>query len=520
VNHVNKAKPPGATGTKQIVIIGGGISGLAAAFFAREQASLRALPAQVILLEEQLRLGGLVQTVYQDDFLIECGPDSFITEKPWALALARRLELDAELVSTREENRRAYVVREGRLVEIPPGFLLLGPARLGPLLRSPALSLVGKFRAGLDLILPRGPICTDESVASFVTRRFGREVFERLVQPLTCAIYGVAPECLSLKATASRFLEMEQNHRSVILGLKTLARTRSAGASEASGARLGLFVSFKRGMATIVERLARALDDTVLVGARAIALAREGSRWRVELSAPAASGTNRAIAADAVVIAAPAYEAARLVRAHAPRAALLLEEITYGCSVLVTLAYRCADVCAPLRGSGFVVPRIEERQISACTFSNLKFPGRAPADYLLARVFMDDGLHAALRTADDAELERVTRRELEDLLGIRAAPSFCHVTHHYRAMPQYAVGHVERIERIERDIEELGSVKLCGAAYRGVGIPDCVLSGETAAGAVLDYLFGNGHPSSGSHSLKSSLSGECHLAEKCDSPYS
>jgi oxygen-dependent protoporphyrinogen oxidase len=494
---VSGAERSGTAATKQVVIIGGGISGLAAAFFTREQAARRGLPAQVVLLEEQARLGGLIETVYRDGFLIECGPDSFITDKPWALSLARELELEPEMVGTREENRRAYVVRGGRLVEIPPGFLLLGPARLGPLFTSPILSLFGKLRAGFDLLLPRAFAGADESVASFVTRRFGREAFERLAQPLTSAIYGVAPERLSLKATFPRFFELEQTHRSVILGLGAIARARSTSANDASGARLGLFVSFKHGMATMVEALARALGDCARLRARAVALEREGPRWRVELGAPAAPGAGQAIAADAVVIATPAYETARLLKPHAPRAAKLLEEISYGSSALVTLAYRAADIPVVLRGSGFVVPRVEGRRIAACTFSSLKFPARAPADYVLTRVFMDRGAGAEPRTLDDAEMGHAAHAELEELLAVRATPRFCHVKRHDRAMPQYVVGHLERVDAIEDEIEGLRGLRLSGAAYRGVGMPDCVHSGEVAAQGVLDDLFGREHPSGG-----------------------
>jgi len=490
VNSTDKLNAPAV---KRIVIIGGGISGLAAAFFAREEIARRRLPAQLLLLEQQPRLGGLIETTYCDDFLIEGGPDSFITDKPWALSLARQLGLEPYMVATQEQNRRAYVVRGGRLVEIPPGFLLLGPARLGPLLASPILSPLGKLRAGCDLLLPRGWAGADESVASFVMRRFGREALERLAQPLVSAIYGVEPERLSLKATFPRFRELEQTYRSVILGLGALARARSNRVGDVSGARLGLFVSFQRGMATMVEALARAVADCARLNARAVALVPRGNRWEIELDPLAEAGAGQRIAADAVVIATPAYEAARLLKAHAPRAAQLLDQIEYGRAALVTFAYRAADTPIALRGSGFVVPRLESRRIAACTFSSLKFPARAPADYLLARVFMGSGAEVA--ALSDAEMARAAREELERLLAVRAAPQLCHVKRHERAMPRYVVGHQERVEAIEAYVEALGGLSLCGAAYRGVGIPDCVRSGQAAARSATDFLFGREQPS-------------------------
>jgi oxygen-dependent protoporphyrinogen oxidase len=489
-----------ATASKRIAIIGGGISGLAAAFFAREHTARRGLPAEVVLLEEQPRLGGVIETICRDDFLIECGPDSFITEKPWALALTRELGLESEMIGTREQNRRAYVVCRGRLAEIPPGFFMLGPTRLGPLVQSSILSPLGKLRAGLDLLLPRGRAGADESVASFVLRRFGRETLDRLAQPLTSAVYGVAPDRLSVKAAAPRFLELEQRYRSVILGLRALARARATTTNHASGARLGLFVSFRRGMTTLVEALARSLGERALVRARANALVKDGLRWRVELSASTRSNAEQTIVADGVIIATQAPEAARLTMPHAPKAARLLEEITYSRSTLVTLAYPAADVAARLHGSGFVVPRIEGRRIIACTFSSLKFPGRAPTNCVLVRASVDGQTGAGTMALGDAELGEAVRAELENLLGLRAAPLFCHVQRHNRAMPEYVVGHLERVDAIQREIEAIGALELCGAAYRGIGIADCVRSGEIAAQGVIDYLFGRDAAASGSDS--------------------
>jgi oxygen-dependent protoporphyrinogen oxidase len=450
---------------RRIAIVGGGIAGLAAAHRLVERG------VEVVLLEAGDRLGGTIVTERSGGFTLEGGPDAIITEKPWAVELCRRIGFADQLVGTQEGERRTFVVHRGRVEPLPEGFLLLAPTDLSALATSRLFSWPGKLRMALDLVLPRGATDADESVASFVRRRLGREALERVAEPLLGGIYTADAERLSLAATMPRFLELERRHRSLILGLRAGTRTN------ASGARYSLFVAPAAGMGALVDALARRLPEGVVrLRAPVAALGRDGPRWRLETGADA-------LAADAVVVAAPAPAAARLVGALDAELAELLAGIEYASSATVTLGYR-AERLPPLRGFGFVVPRTEGRALLACTYASRKWPGRTPAGHELVRAFVGGALRPDLLALDDGALIATVRRELEALVGIAAAPVLVRVHRHPGAMPQYAVGHLARVAAIERRIAILPGLQLAGAAYRGVGIPDCVRSGEAAADAV------------------------------------
>jgi oxygen-dependent protoporphyrinogen oxidase len=463
----------------KLAVVGGGIAGLAAAHRATEWARERGRTVEVVLLEAADRLGGTIQTERRDGFLVELGPDSFLSEKPWALALCRRLGLESALVRTDDRFRRVYVVRQGRLHPLPEGFQLLAPTRLRPLITSPLFSWRGKLRMALDLVLPRGG-GSDESLGSFVRRRLGREALERVAQPLVAGIYTADPDELSLTATMPRFLEMEREHRSLILALARAAR-RAPAVTGTSGARWSLFVTFADGMETMIRALADRLPpDAVRLKARVSGLTRDGLAWRVAV--PGEPG----LTADTVVVATESHQAARLVRYADPSLAHLLEGIPYASSATVSLALARADVAHPLDGFGFVVPHAERRPLLAGTFSSVKYPARAPAGYVLLRVFMGGALDDTALAQPDEGLVATARRELAALLGVRGEPVFTRVARYPRAMPQYHVGHLARVESIDRATARLPGLELAGGAYRGVGIADCVRSGEEAAVRALD----------------------------------
>jgi oxygen-dependent protoporphyrinogen oxidase len=458
--------------------VGGGIAGLAAAHRALEIARERGRTVDLTLLEARHRLGGTIETERAGGYVIEGGPDAFLTEKPAALALCRRLGLQARLIGTDERFRRVWVWHRGRLHPIPEGFHLLAPARLGPVLTSRLFSWRGKARLALDLVLPRRRSDEDESLAAFVRRRLGREVLERVAQPLVAGIYSADPEELSLRATVPRFLELERAHRSLILGLRRAAhRAPSEGAS---GARFGLFASLAGGLGELVEALAARLPaGAARLGERVMQVERRAEGWRVRTE------DGRIYDADRLVLAVEAHAAARLLRDVDPPLAALLQVIGYASSATVSLGYRRADVPHPLDGFGFVVPRTEGRDLLACTFSSVKFPGRAPPDHVLLRGFLGGALHPAVLEQDDASLVGRVRRDLRDALGIAAEPVLVRVRRHPAALPQYAVGHPVTVEAIERRLGALPGLHLAGAAYHGVGIADCVRSGEAAADAAL-----------------------------------
>jgi len=460
------------TAPRRVAVIGGGLAGLAAAHRVVELARERGRQVEVQLFEARGRVGGTIAIEHSGGFTIEGGADAMLSEKPWGAALCERLGVP--LVGTREGERRTFVVHRGRLYPLPEGFLLLAPTNLRALAASPLFSWRGKLRMALDLVLPRGPATADESLAAFVRRRLGREALERVAQPLVGGIYTADPERLSLAATMPRFLETERRDRSLILGLRAAAR-----AAGSAGARYGLFVAPGEGMEALVTALsARLPDGAVHLRAPATGLGRDGSAWRFRAG-------GEAFAADTVIVATPSHAAAGLLAPLDPELGRLLGAIDYASSATVTLAYRSADVAAHLQGFGFVVPATEGRPLIACTYASRKFPNRAPADHELVRGFVGGALHPEVADLDDKALVALVRRELGELVGIAGTPLLVRVHHHPRAMPQYAVGHLGRVEAIETRLAALPGLALAGAAYRGVGIPDCVRGGEAAAeGAV------------------------------------
>ncbi len=463
----------------RLAIVGGGISGLAAAHRAVELARERGRALDLMLLEGADRLGGSIRTEQRDGFIVECGADSFISEKPWALALCGRLGLEPRLLRTDDRFRSAFVVHRGRLHALPEGFQLMAPTRLAPLLASPLFSWRGKARMALDLVLPRGGD-PDESLGGFVRRRLGREALERVAQPLIGGIYTADPDSLSLAATMPRFLEMERRDRSVILGLRRAGRAAPAAAQGVSGARWSLFVTLSDGMEGLVHALAERLPPgAVRLKERVGVMERRGVAWRL------ATAEGGAVEADAVVLATESHQSARLLRPLDPGLAHLLEGIPYASSATVTLAYRRTDVGHPLNGFGFVVPHSEGRPIIACTFSSVKYPGRAPEGAVLLRVFLGGALNEAALEADDDALAATARGQLAELIDARGEPLFTRVSRHLKAMPQYQVGHLARVEAIESATRRHPRLALAGGAYRGVGISDCVRSGEGAAEALM-----------------------------------
>ncbi|HYL58944.1 MAG TPA: protoporphyrinogen oxidase, partial [Candidatus Acidoferrales bacterium] len=366
--------------------MGGGIAGLSAAFRLRELAASREFPLEVTLLERGERLGGPLETVRRDGFVIETGADSFLSEKPAAADLARRVGIDAELISTRDVYRKTCVVRGGRLVEIPAGFSLLAPSRLAPVFRSSLFSPLGKLRIALEPYIPVRRDTDDESLKSFVTRRLGREVLDRVAQALAGGIYTADPERLSVAATMPRFVEMERRRGSVIRGLRAaeLERAPKAGgkSGDVSGARWSLVQSFRTGMATLPEAVAARLGAIIRKSADVVAMSRVGERWRLALA------NDDHLDADAVICAAPAFAASKMLSSTAPQASASMGAIGYASAATVNLTFRESDFARPPAAFGFVAPAIEHRKIIAGSFSSYKFEGRAPAGNILVRAFV------------------------------------------------------------------------------------------------------------------------------------
>lgn len=470
---------------KRVVIIGGGVTGLAAAHRLVELRREKGLDLEVILLESSARLGGVVQTEHRDGFLLERGPDSFLSEKPETTLLAQRLGLEPHLIETNRKHRRSFVVRNGRLRPVPQGFHLLAPARLWPFVTSDIFSLRAKARMAMDLVLPRRTSngSADESLAQFVRRRFGREALERMAQPMVGGIYTADPEKLSLRATMPRFLEMEREHRSVIRALRKENRSSTGRkGSGTSGARYSLFLSFDGGMQMLVDRLAAQLPrGAVRLNTRVESLKfDQGSgSWIIN------QNSGDAFRADTVCVALPAYAAAGLLRDTDSRIAAELEAIPYASTATINLAYKQSDIPHALDGFGFVVPFVEKRSLVACTFSSIKFSQRAPDGFVLLRVFVGGALQPEIFTLDEQEMVRLVLADLRDLLGITEPPLFNEIAKWAQSMPQYYVDHLDRVKRIESLARQMPNLRLAGNAYGGAGISDCIRGGESAAEEII-----------------------------------
>ena len=481
-----------AVNRKRAVVIGGGITGLTACYRLMQQAQADNLPLDVMLLEASDRLGGVIATRHEacpgprsgDGLLLEEGPDCFLATKPWGIELCDELGLNAELIGTTTEHRQSFIVRRGKLVPVPQGFYLMAPGSLWPFVTTPAFSWPGKLRMALDLVLPRRASEDDESLADFVTRRLGREALDRMAQPMVGGIYTADPRHLSMQATMPQFLDMERRHRSLILALRH--RQASAQQPGVSGARYGLFASFRHGMQTLVDALADHLPaGTVHLQTPVRSLRRNpgSQRWIVSPQ----NGPN--LEADALCLALTAPQTARLLTGLDPELAAGLRDIPYASSAVVTLACNRADIAHPLNGMGFVVPAVEQRNLIACSFSSIKFAGRAPDGKVLLRAFVGGALQQEQALWPDARLRDAVLQDLRRLLGLTGTPTLCHVSRHPSAMPQYHVGHLARVQHLEAAARRWPGLALAGNAYHGVGVPDCIRSGDEAAHRILSNLF-------------------------------
>lgn len=455
-------------------MIGGGITGLAAAYRLLElKPSL-----EVTLFEAAERLGGVLRTVHKDGFLIEAAADNFITTVPWAIDLCRRIGFDDQLVPTNSGSRHAFVVRRGKLHHLPDGFVVMAPSKLWPILTTPILSPLGKLRMACEYLVPRRRRTDDESLAAFIRRRFGRETYERLVQPLVGGIYTGDPDKLSLRSTMSRFADMEQQHGSLIRAMYKQPKRSEQG----SGARYSMFVAPRDGMSSLVAAIAAKLPaESIRLGTPITNLERTERGWMLSLlNAPEPNAYF-----DAVIVTTPAEPTSRLMEGINEELASELGEIHHARCSIVSLGYPRELISHPLDGFGVVVPAIERRRILSASFSSVKYPGRAPADSVLIRVFIGGDCQAELADRADEELLRIAREELSQLLGVRGEPTLQCVSRRAAKMPQYFVGHADKVSRMRNLLTRHPGLQLAGNAFDGVGIPNCIHSGEQAAERLL-----------------------------------
>jgi oxygen-dependent protoporphyrinogen oxidase len=469
---------------KNIVIIGGGISGLSAAYYASQQTES---PCHITLLEQAGYWGGKLVTERvpfgADHFVIEGGPDTFVVNKPWGVALCKELGIADRLRGTNPETKKTYILKNNKLHELPGGLTMMIPTEFSPMIRTALLSWPAKARMGMDFILPAAEMNGDETLGAFVTRRLGRAAYENLIEPLMSGIYAGDGDQLSLQSTFPYLRDLELKHGGLVKGALSLRRERlriKSGNRDSTSPTPGsrsLFLTPLTGLAEIVETLVQKLDGCG-VHLRLHAAVQEVSRrpdgYLIRLS------NGETISADAVILATPSFISADLLDNFLPELAADLRPIEYVSTATVTLAFRESELPQPLDGYGYVIPRREGRKALACTWTSTKFPHRAPQGYALLRVFIGRAGQEHELPWDDAGLLAVARDELSLTLGINTAPLLSRIYRWERAMPQYKLGHPERLQRIEHFLSTCPGLALAGNAYEGIGIPDCIHSGAMA----------------------------------------
>lgn len=453
-----------------VVIIGGGITGLSAGWYLQQQAARQGLSLHYTILEQSNRWGGKVQTeqvneVGDSPFVLEAGPDAFLTRKPWALELARELGLNERILPVNKENGRTFVLRRGQPVPLPEGLQLLAPTRLQPFLRSPLFSPWGKLRTMFDFFIPVRHSEGDETLASFVRRRLGTEMLDKLGEPLLGGVYNGDPERQSMQATFPNFPVLEKKYGSLIRGLR-------AGQQERTPSSVPAFISFKSGTHELVDALVSQLNGDLRLNVGVSAIEHD-NQYRVVTT------DGNVIEADALILATPANVTSKLLREIAPEAASHLDTIPYTGIGAIYFAFRREDIPRPLEGFGLVVPGSEGRQFDGITWVSSKWNERAPSGFELLRIFFGGPRTRHILNMDDAELIVTMRGELQSIFDISAEPLFHRIFRWHDGYPQYNIGHLERIAAAEAALP-LG-ISLAGSAYRGVGVPDCVRQGRDAA---------------------------------------
>jgi protoporphyrinogen/coproporphyrinogen III oxidase len=465
----------------RIAIIGGGISGLTAAFALEEPR--RAGAVEYTLYESSPNLGGVLRTEYIQGCIVEAGPDSFITEKPWAADLCRTLGLSDQLIGSNDADRKTYILVRNRLIPMPDGLMFLVPTKILPTGLSPLFSWTTKLRMAQELLHPPRAAEADESVASLVERHYGAEMVDRLADPLLSGIYGGEAASLSVRAVLPRFAEMERTHGS--LGRAMLA-AKEKKPRPANQPAPPLFTSLKNGMQQLAETIAQRLNPSSLAtNTSAQSIQPEAGGWTVGVYPEGRRTGLKSDHFDAIILAVPTHAAAKLLAISSPELSAELAAINYRSSITIGLGYDREVRQSLPPGFGFLVPRSEGKRLLAATFVHNKFPHRAPDDRALLRCFFAGSNAEKIWQLSDDAIIAVVRDELQQILGLRAEPLFARVYKWKSAMAQYGVGHLERLDRIERLRQQLPKLALAGNGYRGIGVPDCIRSAQEAARQVL-----------------------------------
>ncbi len=469
-----------------VIIIGGGITGLAAAYFLKKKSQACGMRLRYTLLERGKVLGGKIISQQADGFLVEGGPDCFLTRKPWALALCRELGLEDDLLGTNEERRRVFVLSGGRLHPLPEGVMLIVPTRFLPFATSRLISIPGKLRMGMDLVIPRRRENGDEPLGSFVCRRLGKEALDKIAEPLLSGIHVSDPNRLSLKSSFPRLMDVEQKYGSLIRGMLA-ARRMMAKSSNGSRPALPMFMTLRGGMQQLVDTLAGELDAGAVHTDNAVtsleSLNAGGSPYVVRTQ------DGQTLQADAAILTTPSDVSSWLLAGLDTTLANELAEIRFVSTAVVSLGFRPSEQLPPLNGFGFIIAKAEGRRITACTWSSTKFDYRAPEAHQLVRCFVGGPGREEMVDLDDGTLVQVVREELGDIMGLRAEPDLVRIFRWHKVNPQYDLGHLDRVNQMRVQTQAHGGLFLAGSSYDGVGVPDCVRQAEDAVDGALEGLI-------------------------------
>jgi len=457
------------TKRNRTLIVGGGITGLAAAY------ELTRLGAAGVLIDQQRKLGGVIQTEVVDGCVLEQGPDSFLAAKPAAAELIRELGLGEELIGSKDDGRVTYVARRGRLVPLPDGLMMMVPTRILPVAKSPLLGWATKARMGLEYFHKPPKETRDRAAGEFISEHYGREAVDYLAEPLLAGVYGGDVERLSVDSVLPRFVEMEKKYGSLTKGV--LAARRAAGEQPS---RAPLFQTLKGGLGQLTEELERRIKPAceVVAGRVDTLLRGKSGQWRVKVG-------GRWMEGESVILACPAWAAAELLKEVQPQLAALLAAIEYSSSMTVALVYRKDRIPELPPGFGFLVPLKERGALVACTFTGAKFPYRVPDTHAVLRCFLGGTSGEETLDKSDGDVVSAIQDELQTLLGWRQTPGHVRITRWRRAMAQYTVGHEARIRLVEDIRSSLPGLHLAGNAYSGIGISDCIRTGRAAAQAAI-----------------------------------
>ena len=471
---------------KRVVIIGGGIAGLSAAYSLREHQK-QGSAFEILILERKDRVGGNIRTEKVDGFIVEGGPDCFLSEKPWAMELCRRIGMEDRFLSTNDSKRKTFVLSGGKLHELPEGVILMVPTKILPLVTSTLISFPGKLRMAMEMFIPRKKTPGDESLGQFVRRRLGKEALDKIAEPLVAGVHAGDPETMSIRSSFPKFVQLEEEHGSLIRGMvKRMATMRKTPRPASSKKKVTMFMTLSGGLTEMIETLVTLLKKSgnteIKTGVEVTGVEKKGDSYEVSISGEAS------IKADSVIIAAPAYAAASLLKGLDPWISERLSTIPYVSTATVSIGFKKKDINHPLNGFGFVVPRTENRKIMAATWTSVKFSGRAPEDSVLIRCFVGGSKNMELVDMSDADMVKMVRAELKDIMGIDAEPVLTRVFKWKNSMPQYTIGHDERIESMEEKLAKHHGLYLAGSAYHGIGIADSVRFSEVVAKKALHHI--------------------------------